>query len=114
LTADSLAGHAWAFSVNQKPATGEAWMDQRNYARIDTLTAVILQGGLIEAEDGLWLLSLHNDYLPWLMAGADRIRKTFRGQQIEVCAIANVRSGNCSENCRFCAQSGHYKTAAKP
>jgi biotin synthase len=29
-----------------------------------------------------------------------------------VCAISNVRSGNCSENCSFCSQSGHYQTNA--
>ncbi|HEY5601823.1 MAG TPA: biotin synthase BioB, partial [Gammaproteobacteria bacterium] len=29
-----------------------------------------------------------------------------------VCAISNVRSGNCSENCSFCSQSGHHQTSA--
>jgi biotin synthase len=56
------------------------------------------------------MLELPSDYLPWVMAGADRIRKTFRGNEVEVCAISNVRSGNCSENCSFCGQSGHHKT----
>lgn len=87
-------------------------MNNEIYQRIDSLTQQILAGGQVTASDGLWLMRLDDDYLPWLMAGADRIRKTFRGSEIEVCAIANVRSGNCSENCSFCAQSGHHKTAA--
>ncbi|WP_455197985.1 biotin synthase BioB [Kaarinaea lacus] len=87
-------------------------MDNAIYQRIDEITHRILEGGEATAEEGRWLIGLHHDYLPWLMAGADRIRKANRGDEIEVCAISNVRSGNCSENCSFCSQSGHHKTAA--
>jgi biotin synthase len=64
------------------------------------------------SDEAKWMIRLEDDYLPWLMAGADRIRKTYRGNEIEVCAISNVRSGNCSENCSFCSQSGHYQTSS--
>lgn len=87
-------------------------LDNTIYARIDEITQRLLTGGAMSAEEGRWMIGLHTDYLPWLMAGADRLRKTFRGNEVEVCAISNVRSGNCSENCSFCGQSGHYKTAA--
>lgn len=87
-------------------------MDNITYERIDSITQHILAGGQMSGEEGRWMIRLEDDYLPWLMAGADRIRKTFRGQEVEVCAISNVRSGNCSENCSFCSQSGHHKTAA--
>ena len=87
-------------------------MDNATYAKLDALTQRVLNGGEMSSDEGCWMLGLDDDYLPWMMAGADRIRKTFRGDQVEVCAISNVRSGNCSENCSFCAQSGHYKTAS--
>lgn len=87
-------------------------MDDAIYAKLDSITQRLLNGGEMSSEEGCWMLALDDDYLPWMMAGADRLRKTFRGNQVEVCAISNVRSGNCSENCSFCAQSGHYKTAA--
>ncbi len=87
-------------------------MDNAVFDRIDSLTRRVLDGGEVSAEEGRWMIGLGDDYLPWLMAGADRIRKTYRGDEIEVCAISNVRSGNCSENCSFCSQSGHHKTAA--
>ena len=89
-------------------------MDNATYQRIDEITQRILAGGEASADEGQWLIDLHDDYLPWLMAGADRIRKANRGDQIEVCAISNVRSGNCSENCSFCSQSGHHKETTAP
>ncbi len=87
-------------------------MDNAIFDRIDEITRRILDGGEMSFEEGCWMIALDDDYTPWLMAGADRIRKTFRGNEIEVCAISNVRSGNCSENCAFCSQSGHHKTDA--
>ena len=87
-------------------------MDNAIYERIDSITTRLLDGGEMTIEEGQWMIRLDHDYLPWLMAGADRLRKTFRGNEIEVCAISNVRSGNCSENCSFCSQSGHYKTSS--
>jgi biotin synthase len=87
-------------------------MNDATYQRIDAITRQILNGGEASAEDGRWLIRLEDDYLSWLMAGADRIRRRFRGEAVEICAISNVRSGNCSENCSFCAQSGHYRTSA--
>ena len=85
-------------------------MDNACYQRIDSITARILDGGDMTIEEAHWMIRLDDDYLSWLMAGADRIRKTYRGNEIEVCAISNVRSGNCSENCSFCSQSGHHQT----
>jgi len=87
-------------------------MSDAVYQRIHEITTRVLDGGEMSAEEGRWMIHLPQDYLSTLMAGADRIRCQFRGSAVEVCAIANVRSGNCSENCSFCAQSGHYRTQA--
>lgn len=87
-------------------------MNDETYRRIDEITTRLLDGGEMSTEEGRWMIRLDDAFLSWLMAGADRIRRRFRGEEIEICAISNVRSGNCSENCSFCAQSGHFKTAA--
>jgi len=49
-----------------------------------------------------------------LLFAAGRVREAHFGNRIECCSIANVRSGRCTEDCKFCAQSGHYATDAKP
>lgn len=48
-----------------------------------------------------------------LLRGADKIRKHFFGDRLELCSIVNGKSGSCSENCRFCAQSAHNNTSCK-
>ncbi|MGL4653995.1 biotin synthase BioB [Cetobacterium sp.] len=46
-----------------------------------------------------------------LLDGADKIRKEFQGDVFDLCTIVNAKSGNCSEDCRYCAQSSHYNTS---
>ena len=45
-----------------------------------------------------------------LCEGADKIRKHFVGERVDLCSIINGRSGRCPENCKFCAQSAHNHT----
>jgi biotin synthase len=45
-----------------------------------------------------------------ILAAASEIREHFKGKEIILCGITNAKSGKCSEDCKFCAQSSHYKT----
>ncbi len=47
-----------------------------------------------------------------VLRAAAAIRDAFHGQRVRRCAIINARSGACSEDCRFCAQSVHHPTEA--
>jgi biotin synthase len=40
---------------------------------------------------------------------ANTITRTFNGNQVDVESLINAKSGNCPEDCHFCAQSSHYK-----
>ena len=45
-----------------------------------------------------------------LTSVANELREYFCGNDFDICTIINAKSGKCSENCKFCAQSSHYHT----
>lgn len=44
-----------------------------------------------------------------LLAAAEQVRRHFHGNKVKLCGIVNAKSGRCSENCSFCAQSAHHQ-----
>ncbi len=75
---------------------------------LDTLVQQVLRGEQLDAETARKLASLP-DREP-LFQAADAVRKHFMGNHFHLCSIINARSGNCTENCRFCAQSARHHT----
>ena len=77
---------------------------------IDELKKRAIQAKDIGIEDALTLydLGMKNPFL--LMAAAAKIREHFKGNKVNLCGIVNAKSGLCSEDCKFCAQSAHYCT----
>lgn len=47
-----------------------------------------------------------------LFAAANRVRQRRRGDTLDLCSIINAKSGACSEDCAFCAQSARHRTGA--
>ncbi|HCC00597.1 MAG TPA: biotin synthase BioB [Ruminococcaceae bacterium] len=70
----------------------------------------VLTGSEINAEEALSLSHAKKADLFLLCAFANKIRETFTGDTVDLCSVINAKSGNCTEDCAFCAQSAHHKT----
>ena len=70
----------------------------------------VLAGEPAERETALWLAAEaeFDELLFW----ANRLRRRFCGDIVRLCSILNAKSGACSEDCAFCAQSARHRTDA--
>jgi len=73
----------------------------------------VVSGKELGREEAGILLGTERDEMPFLMHAADTIRRRSCGNRIDLCSLINAKSGSCSEDCRFCAQSSRYKTSCK-
>ncbi|MGM9747854.1 MAG: biotin synthase BioB, partial [Candidatus Cryptobacteroides sp.] len=77
---------------------------------INSLKSKVLQGGRITFDEALSLAAAQNH--EDLFIAAEEITKHFGKPEFNPCSIINARSGKCSEDCKWCAQSAHYHTGA--
>ncbi len=68
--------------------------------------SLVRGGSRIDRETALRLASQQDREDIW--NAADRLRQHFHGSRFALCSIINARSGRCSEDCRFCAQSARH------
>lgn len=67
----------------------------------------------ITKKEALELINLKGNELLNLFSVANEVRNKYCGDILETCTITNAKSGKCSENCKFCAQSSWYNTNIK-
>lgn len=72
----------------------------------------VLGGGKLDRDEAAVLSRASGADLVDLFAAANRVRERFRGNALDICSIVNAKSGACSEDCAFCAQSAHHHTGA--
>ncbi|MFQ5456514.1 MAG: biotin synthase BioB [Nitrospirota bacterium] len=71
---------------------------------IERLRDKILAGDTVSKDKVYDLIEIEED-INELFCAADKIRKRFKGDLIDLCSVVNAKSGICLENCSFCAQS---------
>lgn len=78
---------------------------------IRELANEIIKGRRLTREDDLrWMITCD---LKQLCGAADSIREHFKGNHVDLCSIVNGKSGRCSEDCRYCAQSAWNHTGCE-
>lgn len=75
---------------------------------ITQLKEKVLSGGQIIREEAIALSKAEDKQALYRAAGEIRDRRV--GRRFDTCSIVNARSGRCSENCKWCAQSALFKT----
>ena len=75
---------------------------------VNEIVGKICRGEKISSSELVPLIDLDNPYD--LFFGATKIREHFKGNKVFTCSIINAKSGMCSEDCAFCAQSKHHNT----
>ena len=78
---------------------------------IKHLEEKIIKGRYLSKKDAFSLSEVSGSQIFDLFTSANRIRNHFKGIKVNLCSIVNAKSGLCSEDCSFCAQSS--KSTAK-
>lgn len=76
----------------------------------DELVEKIKSGEEVTFDEALAMGELTGEGVNELFLAALRVTRHLHGNRVDLCSIMNVKSGRCSEDCTFCAQSGHYHT----
>lgn len=81
---------------------------------VDDIAGRIIAGATID-NDTLYALSdIDSDEgRKAIVDAAKRINRALSPKKFDTCSIVNARSGKCSENCKWCAQSAHFSTGCE-
>lgn len=78
---------------------------------IKSLEEKVSVGQVISFEEAMKLAYLEvKEDIEELCNSANNVRELFCGNEVDLCSIMNAKSGRCTEDCKFCAQSSYYKT----
>ena len=85
--------------------------DKTPFNATEWLTGLAGRDGAICRADALRILALGPEHCEALLASAEALCRAHSGNRVKTCSIINAKSGRCSEDCAFCAQSARYTTS---
>jgi len=80
----------------------------QDFEFIDSCMKKVINGNTISLDEAERLISTNN--LIKLADSANLITRKFSQDSVDVETLLNAKSGNCPEDCSFCAQSTFYET----
>lgn len=63
----------------------------------------------LSREEAIEILNTPDEQLDKLIARAEVLRRKYKGNHVSIHILTNARSGNCSQDCAYCAQSCRSK-----
>jgi biotin synthase len=80
---------------------------------IQESAARVLAGEQLGEGEALGLAKVSGADLLFLLAYGGKIKEQMTENQVDLCSIISARTGSCSEDCAFCAQSASHSTGIK-
>lgn len=81
---------------------------------IEDVEKKVLNGQAIGFDEAIRLTTVEKkEDITKLCDATNNVREFFCGKVVDLCTIMNAKSGHCSEDCKFCAQSEYYNTNIK-
>jgi biotin synthase len=84
-----------------------------NKKMVEITGKILRDRDAISYEDACELARLPEDETIDLLFFAQKIKKNYEKHEVILCSIINAKSGFCTEDCAFCAQSSHHRTGIK-
>ena len=63
----------------------------------------------LSREEAIEILNTPDENLDELIARVEKLRQKYKGNHVSIHILTNARSGNCSQDCAYCAQSCRSK-----
>jgi len=80
---------------------------------IDAIVSSLMAGIGISEFEAEEISGLGWSELMQLLPITNRLREEKFGNEVRLCGILNAKSGRCGEDCKFCAQSGFWRTGVE-
>ncbi len=84
---------------------------EKDLKLVATALDTVLAGGTLDADPLYALADIESpEGKQAIIDAAGAVTERFCDRKFDSCSIVNARSGRCSENCKWCAQSAHFST----